>query len=192
MKHVPNILTVLRLIVAPIVVYLLFDASATAAVLAFVLFVLASITDWLDGRLARRYQVGSRLGQFLDPLADKVLVLGTFFALAWLYPSIPMWAVALIAFRAVAVTVLRSWMEARGRSLRTSQYGKWKTAAQLTFLIAFLFFRAAAFVTGWPWLEALLEHRTGVLIALLIVVAMTLFSGAHYFWPERPTNDPVS
>jgi CDP-diacylglycerol--glycerol-3-phosphate 3-phosphatidyltransferase len=86
MKHVPNALTISRIVAAPLCLWGLWTGTFVGQLLGTVLFIAAAITDYWDGRLARQYGVGSRLGQFLDPLADKVLVLGAFFLVPFLAP----------------------------------------------------------------------------------------------------------
>ena len=81
MKHVPNALTIGRIVVTPIFFVLLLSGSFVGQLVALVLFVFAAISDYWDGKIAREYDVGSRFGQFLDPLADKVLILGAMFTL---------------------------------------------------------------------------------------------------------------
>src|SRR5690606_37086076 len=133
----------------PVVLWLLLTGKLSGQVWALVLFIVAATSDYLDGRLARDFGVRSRLGQVLDPLADKILVLGTFAVLAIMMPAVvPWWAVGVILFRDVAVTVMRSWAESRGRSLRTSGAARAKTAAQLTFLIAMLVLLIATNIPG--------------------------------------------
>lgn len=183
MKHVPNALTIIRMVVTPILLLLLFSDSLAAQAWALGLFVFASISDWADGKLARRFGVGSRLGQFLDPIADKVLVLGTFTALIFILPAdVPWWLVAIIALRDLAVTLYRIHLKRNGRVLTTSRNAKWKTAAQLTFLIAVLLLltaqRTVEPVVGWmDWLFA-----SGILFwALVVVTIITVWTGAEYF-----------
>ncbi|PIQ61843.1 MAG: CDP-diacylglycerol--glycerol-3-phosphate 3-phosphatidyltransferase [Bacteroidetes bacterium CG12_big_fil_rev_8_21_14_0_65_60_17] len=183
MKHVPNALTVVRILVTPVLLYLLYRGGATGHAWALVLFVAASLSDWLDGKLARLFSVRSRLGQFLDPMADKVLVLGTFGMLWWLYPSIvPLWAVLLIALRDIGVTLLRSVYERQGRSLTTSRFAKWKTAAQLTFLIGFLVLLTAQDIPGAVGHGAGVVLDSTILVYVLTgVVLVTLYTGYLYF-----------
>jgi CDP-diacylglycerol--glycerol-3-phosphate 3-phosphatidyltransferase len=183
MKHVPNALTIIRIVVTPILLLLLFADSLAAQAWALGLFVFASISDWADGKVARRFGVGSRLGQFLDPIADKVLVLGTFIALVFVLPEdVAWWLVAIIAFRDLSVTVYRIILKRSGRVLTTSRNAKWKTAAQLTFLIAVLVFltaqRTLEPVVGWmEWLFA-----SGILFwSLVVVTLVTVWTGAEYF-----------
>ncbi len=202
MKHVPNALTIGRIVVTPIFLVLLLSGTLTGQFVAAVLFIVAAISDWLDGQVARRYGVGSRLGQFLDPLADKVLVLGAFFAFLFLPEDANgnrlaewwwWWAVGLIALRDVAVTALRAWAERRGQPIQTRYAAKVKTAAQLTFLIATLVFLVASKLTRFGgWVGELGALATTVVygpvtaVLLLVTVVLTLWTGALYFTRQQP------
>jgi CDP-diacylglycerol--glycerol-3-phosphate 3-phosphatidyltransferase len=156
------------------------------------LFIVAAVSDYLDGMLAREFKAGSRLGQFLDPFADKVLVLGTFGVLAYLMPSqVPWWGVALIAIRDFAVTALRSWAETRSRTLRTLPMAKLKTTLQLTFLIAMLAFltasrmRVPAYIAdAATWILA----SPIIFVSFLIVVVFTVGTGVVYFIRQEYSN----
>lgn len=190
MKHLPNALTIARIVLAPIVFVCMWQQSLLGSVLALAFFVIAAISDYWDGRFARMHQTGSRLGQFLDPLADKILVLGTFVVLAWLHNDMgyrgwglaPWWAVILIALRDFVVTGLRSYVEARGHSLRTLPLAKWKTTLQLTFLISVLVFLTLRFLPD-PLAQIGLWMLNGpILFALLLVlVVVTVGTGLLYF-----------
>lgn len=192
MKHVPNALTIIRILVTPVLLVLLLSGTFLGQLSALILFIFAAVSDYLDGKLARVYKVGSRLGQFLDPFADKVLVLGTFAVLAYLLPSqVPWWGVVLIALRDLGVTWLRSWAEARGRSLRTLGIAKAKTAVQLTFLITLLVLLSAeklpapaAIRDGAAWVFA----TPIVFVAMMIVVAFTLYTGVVYVFKQEYTS----
>ncbi len=183
MKHLPNALTIARMVLAPAVFVCLAQHTFTGNLLALIFFVVAAISDYWDGHFARAHQTDSRLGQFLDPLADKVLVLGTFVVLAWLHPRLaPWWAVALIALRDLGVTALRSYVEAKGKSLRTLPMAKWKTTLQLTFLISVLFFLTLRYFTGPLNTVAVWMLEGPVLFALLLVlVVVTVGTGLLYF-----------
>ncbi len=172
----------LRIVLTPVVLFGVWRGGLGGYALATAVFVVAAISDWLDGHLARRHATSSRMGRFLDPLADKILVLGTFAALAARHPEVvPVWAVALIALRDIGVTLLRSAYESRGKSLRTLPFAKSKTALQLTFLIAVLVFLTARAYggplgTGASWLLA-----SPLLAALLYaLVALTVGTGLLY------------
>ncbi|MEM1043409.1 MAG: CDP-diacylglycerol--glycerol-3-phosphate 3-phosphatidyltransferase [Bacteroidota bacterium] len=203
MKHLPNVLTIGRIVIVPVFLVLLFSGTLVSQLVATVLFIVAAISDYWDGRLAREYGVGSRLGQFLDPLADKVLVLGAFFAFLFLPADADgnrlaagwwWWAVGLIALRDVAVTALRAWAERQGRSIQTRYAAKLKTTVQLTFLIAALVFLTASKLTqfgGWIGdlgaYAALALYSPATSVLLLVTVVLTLWTGALYFTRQQPT-----
>lgn len=182
-RYLPNLLTVARILVTPLLLLLLTVSSQEGQASALLLFVLASLSDYYDGVLARRFQVRSRLGQYLDPLADKILVLGTFGMLAVEAPAVvPWWAVVVIALRDVAVTVLRTWVEAHGNTLQTFRVAKLKTTLQLAFLFSVLVLR-----TGTHMAPPIRQWATWVLyetylpgVALALVVGFTLATGALY------------
>ena len=181
-KRVPNALTVARITVTPILILCLFQDSLLGQGVALSLFAAAAASDYLDGRLARKLKAHSRLGRFLDPMADKVLVLGTFVALAFLRPEIvPWWAVTLIAARDILVTLVRMRAEVRGRSIRTLAAAKLKTLLQLTFLIGMLILLTLNQMTGTPG-----EIANGImastlpLVVLTVVVAFTVATGLWY------------
>lgn len=187
MHYVPNVLTVGRILLTPLILLALTTETLWGQAGALVLFLVAATSDYLDGQIARQMDVHSRLGRFLDPLADKVLVLGTFIMLAYLYPQIILWwAVALIALRDVGVTGLRLWAEARGLSLQTHPLAKTKTAAQLGFLIWMLVVLTAAqlpdpFRSTAAWV---LEQRLIPIALLLGVMLLTLLTGALYAYHQ--------
>ncbi len=190
MKYVPNALTIARIVLTPVMLILLLSNTFFGLVGALVLLVLGAISDYLDGKIARSYMVKSRLGQFLDPFADKVLVLGTFIVLAILVPDIvPWWAVALVALRDVAVTVLRSWQEARGRSLRTLPIAKAKTGVQIGFLIVVIGLMIGARLSGTTGriLAGVLESKAPFIL-MLFVVAFTVITGVIYLVRQEYTS----
>lgn len=187
MKFVANAITIGRIVLTPVVLFLLSWDTLEGQGGALVLFVIAAISDYVDGKVARAFGIRSRLGQFLDPLADKVLVLGTFAALAFLIPQIvPWWAVALIALRDVVITVMRAWAESKGRTLRTIPMAKTKTTLQLIFLIGVLVLLTARHLPG-----VIAEMAVWVLqsvipfILLMVVVALTVFTGLWYLFNQE-------
>ena len=182
MKNVPNVLTITRIALTPVMLVFLMSNTLWGLTAALSLFVIGAISDWLDGKIARSYEVRSRLGQFLDPFADKVLVLGTFVAVAILVPQVvPWWAVAVIALRDAAVTILRSWAESRGRSIRTRNIARAKTLSQLLFLIYLLFVMVLAKIPGGISVGAR-EVLYGPIsyMLMLLVMAFTVFTGVIY------------
>lgn len=192
MKFIPNALTIARIVLTPVLLLMLLSETLLGHVGALVLFILAAISDYYDGKIARRYEVRSRLGQFLDPLADKILVLGTFAVLSFMLPEIvPWWAVVLIALRDLAVTLLRTWTESHGRTLRTLSIAKWKTTVQLAFLIGLL----VALVARQPEMPSQIASSAAWLLDSLIpfiilmgVVALTVFTGIWYFFNQETVS----
>jgi CDP-diacylglycerol--glycerol-3-phosphate 3-phosphatidyltransferase len=178
--NVPNLLTLLRLLLVPIVVVLYYLPIELAHVLATVLFALAAVTDWLDGYLARNLKQMTKFGAFLDPVADKlmiavalVLVVGE---LRLPFLAIP---AAIIVGREIVVSALREWMAEIGKrtSLAVSMVAKIKTLAQMTALILLMLYRPG---------DSILLQISGSLL-LYIAAALTLWSMVMYLkiaWPD--------
>lgn len=196
MKHLPNALSLARIVLTPVFLVAFLSGTFTGQLLAVALFIVLAISDWLDGYLARRLQVTSRFGQYIDPLADKVLVLGTFVAIMFL-PTGPTgelvyewwwWIpVALIGARDAAVTWLRSWASRRGGVIRTRGAAKAKTAVQLTFLIALQILIVAAHLEGALGAFAASAVYSPIPdILLVITAALTVWTGALYFTGVQP------
>lgn len=183
LRYIPNLLTVGRILVTPLLLLLLTLPTQAGQMSAVFLFALASLSDYYDGVLARRLGVRSRLGQYLDPLADKVLVLGTFIVLSLEAPDlVPWWAVVAIALRDLVVTVLRSWAEAYGQTLHTYWMAKGKTMIQVLFLFGILVLRAMTHLSP-PFQGAarwVLYESSVPGLALTVVVGFTLATGALY------------
>ncbi len=135
--NLPNMLTMFRILVIPLVLFFVYYESRLNSFIAACLFALASITDYFDGWLARRRGLITVLGKFLDPLADKLIVSST---LVMLIPlgRIPAWVVVLLLARELAITGLRGIASSEGMVIAASQGGKWKTAFQLTGILGLL------------------------------------------------------
>ncbi|PEN14924.1 CDP-diacylglycerol--glycerol-3-phosphate 3-phosphatidyltransferase [Longibacter salinarum] len=190
LHHIPNLLTVARILLTPLVLVLLTVASFAGQAAALLCFMAAGISDYYDGVLARRMKARSRLGQFLDPLADKILVLGTFIMLLFVEPgAVTWWGVALIALRDIVVTAVRSYAESQGRTLKTFRVAKWKTLLQLFFLWAIMLLRTLEYTGAGPTVDWILRESGMALLAFYAVVAFTLFTGALYIF--QPQDDSV-
>jgi len=129
---------VLRVLSVPFFIYFFLQPSFTLRLTAFVLFALASLTDLIDGYLARKWNQQTEFGKFLDPLADKFLVLGAFITFLFLTEQVQIWMVFCIVGRDMLITALRYLAIKKGRSLRTSRFGKWKTAFQMFSIVVIL------------------------------------------------------
>lgn len=126
----PTKLTILRIVLTPVVVALLYFEGLYFRVASLGVFLIAALTDWFDGHLARKFGYVSSLGSFLDPLADKILVLSTLFAFAF-YGHIAVWMVVVIATRDLIITLLRWYADWKRQPVVTSATAKWKTASQM-------------------------------------------------------------
>ena len=144
MRHIPNLLTYLRLLLIPVFVLLLIDPSPGMVWAALVVFTIAALTDYFDGMVARRFQVVSDTGKLLDPLADKILVMAAFIMLVGLRadtdgnPWVPPWMVVMVLAREIWVTGLRGVAAARGTVVAAGGAGKWKTTFQMLSIAALL------------------------------------------------------
>lgn len=138
MHNVPNLLSLSRLVVTAVIIVLVLLNAPWAFLSATVLFVLASITDFFDGYLARRFKVGSPLGVFLDLTADKVFVSGILIALVQL-GLVPAWIVVIIVAREFLVTGLRSMAAAKGKVIPAGIWGKQKTLITMIAMAILLF-----------------------------------------------------
>lgn len=178
--NIPNLLTVTRILLIPVFLVLFYVAAPWAREAATAVFVLAAITDWLDGYLARRMQLVSALGAFLDPVADKLMVATALVLLVQSDPRVWMAvAAAVIIGREIAISALREWMAELGNrtQVAVSEIGKFKTAAQMV-AITLLIYRDDLW--GMP------IYTIG-LVLLYIAVFLTLWSMTLYLraaWPS--------
>jgi CDP-diacylglycerol--glycerol-3-phosphate 3-phosphatidyltransferase len=128
--NLPNLLTIGRVLVIPFVLYFIDNRSQVRSFVAMILYLLAAVTDFLDGFLARRRGQVSILGKFLDPLADKLIVMAALVVLVDV-DRLPAWLVVLLLARELAITGLRSIASSEGLVIAAGQLGKYKTALQL-------------------------------------------------------------
>ncbi len=138
--NLPNTLTVLRVASLPFFVWFLYQKEQAFHIAALVLFSIASLTDFIDGYLARKWKQETEFGKFLDPLADKIIVVGCFTTFIFLHEQIELWMVALIVGRDMLITTLRYFAIRLGKSIRTTMLGKVKTAFQMGAIILILIF----------------------------------------------------
>lgn len=170
--NLPNQITLLRLILS-VVVFVLLPLGHYFA--ALVVFVLAAGTDWIDGYIARKYDLVTQLGRVLDPFVDKFLICGTYIYLAVDYPAsgIAAWMAVIVVARELLVTVIRSFLEAEGVDFSAKMAGKLKMVFQCAAVVASLL--ALSWTTTIPlWLT-----YTVTALAWLSVVS-TVYSGAGY------------
>ena len=180
--NIPNLLTVLRIALIPVFIVLFYLPVSWGREAATVVFVLAAVTDWLDGYLARRMQLLTALGAFLDPVADKLMVATALVLVVQADPAVGMAvASAVIIGREITISALREWMAEIGdrTKVAVSTIGKFKTTVQMT-AISLLIYRDDLW--GIP------IYRVGQVL-LYVAVVLTLWSMLLYLnWPYRPAH----
>ena len=193
--NIPNLLTGLRFLLIPVIVVLVLSADSDWQILGTFLFILAALTDHLDGRLARRLRQVTAFGNFADPLADKLLTLSVFIAIAMRseFASIAIYLalwVAIIAVREIAITILRIWAISQDTAVVTSIWGKAKTTAQLvTIIVTLLLLNFRQLSHEIPGRAAYypgdLIVVAAVHVMIIICMLLTVISGALYIMNTR-------
>ena len=170
--NLPNKLSVARVLCIPAIVTLLHFPEPACRIAAAVLFIIGCLTDFLDGRIARKRNLVTDFGKFIDPVADKLLVLTTLIMLIHL-GLIPAWFVIVILCRELAVDGLRMVAVTKGQVIAAGPLGKWKTACQMVLISAMLVLNLSL-ARSWP-------------LAMLagIVILLTIVSGVDYFVRNR-------
>ena len=172
-KHLPNFLTLGRLILVPPIVGLLFFEGKVPSAVAAGIFLIASLTDFFDGFIARRFEVESSFGRFLDPIADKVLVTSALIMLIAL-GRVQAWVVMLIITREVAVSALRAITKTWDTTLQPSPAGKLKAVLQFAAIVPLIVHYEYNFIIPLNF------HLIGTVL-LYAALALTLWSGIDYF-----------
>lgn len=162
MKLFLNILTYSRIILTPLIIYLILQDNF---LLAGLIFGYCSISDVADGKIARKFKLVSEHGNYMDPLADKVLMIGTLSAFLYL-DVIALWAFSIIVGRDIIITFYRNYLLAKNKPLQTSQYGKFKTVFQHIMVLIILLADPA-------------QNLVDILVAINVLYAAS--TGIHYF-----------
>ena len=167
--NVPNVLTVVRILLVPVLVVALLDKTSSGDLLAAIVFAAASLTDAIDGYLARSRNWVTTFGKLMDPIADKLLIVAALIALVSL-SRLEAWVAMVIISREIAVTVLRAAAGAQGTVIAANSLGKLKTALQVAMVMVLIA------VGGSPLPVKLLVYTT---------VVVTVLSGLDYFFGLR-------
>ena len=176
----------LRIILTPLFIIFLFSEFYNAKLFSLFIFIIAAITDGYDGYLARKYNQITPEGKFLDPLADKVLVLSAFIAFAYI-GIIDFWMVSIIIFRDLFVTGLRIIMSSKGFSFITTKISKYKTAFQLTIIIITLIFISADDMhvnSLFPIVNFIKDFNIIYCLTFLMTI-FTAYTGINYVYMNR-------
>lgn len=190
--NLPNKLTVSRFALTGLFLLAIFWRSPYNDTVALVLFCLAGITDFLDGKIARDRNLITNFGKLMDPLADKILTCSAFIALVergqqagWAGVKVEAWMAVIIVARELAITGLRLLAASKNVVLAAEGFGKHKTISQITAIIALLVLEAYGEWGHWaevglkPWVPAFAR------VVLYLTVILTFTSGALYLWRNR-------
>ena len=172
--NLPNKLTLLRICLIPVFVILMLSQVSNFFLISCIIFIIASITDFLDGKIARKYNLVTDFGKFMDPLADKLLVISTLICMIETDLAAG-WMVIIIVARELSVSILRAIAAADGTVIAAGKSGKWKTATQMVSIVLLLF-------------GAHLENLTILMVGnilLIIATLLTLYSGWEYLYGNR-------
>ena len=182
----PTKLTCFRVLLTFLIMALLFAQGWIAKLAALGCFLLASATDWLDGYLARRWRQTSLLGALLDPIADKVLVLGMFLAFVQLR-LIPAWMVLIITLREFLITGVRLFAASRGLVLSAAKEGKHKTVSQIVTIFLILLLLMVEELPGMASVSAQARAAMAwtILGCMWVTTVLTVISGVSFFWRHR-------
>ena len=166
--NLPNKLSIARALCIPVIVILLYLSDPTCRIIAGIVFILACLTDFFDGRIARKRNLVTDFGKFIDPVADKLLVLTTLIMLNHM-KLMDAWIVIVILSRELSVDGLRMVAVTKGRVIAASPLGKWKTTCQMVLISLMLILNLSVYQV-WP-----------ITVLAMITVFMTLFSAVDYF-----------
>ena len=209
--NLPNGLTVARIIVTPAIAALPFVESSIARAAAFVLFLAAAISDWFDGYYARTRKQETDLGRMLDPLADKLLLVGTFVPMYFMSQEfefitpfgnydLPWWIVAIVLGREVTMTWFRQFAAKRGVVIAAIWPAKWKTTIQLIWSgAAYFWFFVATLIRERDWSGPISRNFgwfAGIVgaVSMLLAIGLTLYSlfvymrGYGYLFRTKPVS----
>ena len=167
--NVPNLLSISRILAVPVFIVLMLEPTPLRALLAGIVFSIASVTDWLDGYLARKWGQVTKIGKLLDPIADKILVTSALITLVDI-ARIPSWIAIVIIGREIAVTGLRAMAASEGIIMAAENMGKWKVGAQITAVLCLVL----DYHLGTDWLSDIGR------IAIFIAMVLAVVSGMRY------------
>lgn len=204
--NLPNTLSLLRIIFSPVFLLLFLSDVPLNVFLSFIVFTIAALTDWYDGWYARKYGFKTNWGQFLDPLADKILTSAAFIGFYLLKQKdhnfmgtvefIPVGVlVAIIIFRDLVLTVVRSVQELRGREFKTSMISKTKTFVQMTFVFIIIgSLSLVSIVKNTEITSGLINylHSDFNYYILLLLTILTVASGIAYIFESNPKQSQAT
>ncbi len=184
----PNQLTILRIILTPIFLVLFLTGEPVPIQISYLVFIIAAITDWYDGWLARKFNYITEWGKFMDPLADKILTSTAFIAFV-IVGVLQLWMVLLIIIRDLLVTLIRVYADYRNVSFRTTRSAQLKTFLQMFFLYYLLLIYTLntfeSLHVAYKDLFYILLNPVGIYIAMLFITLFTVITGITYIFNNR-------
>ncbi|WP_337865996.1 CDP-diacylglycerol--glycerol-3-phosphate 3-phosphatidyltransferase [Ignavibacterium sp.] len=179
----PNQLTVLRIILTPVYLFFFLSDNPTNIQISLGIYIIAALTDWYDGWLARKFNYITEWGKFWDPLADKILTSVVFIGFV-IVDLLPLWMIILVIIRDLSVTLLRVYADNRGYSFRTTYYAKWKTMLQMIFLYYLLILYVSKstieIYSAYQNLIDVLLNQDLIYFVILVITIITVHSGISY------------
>ena len=184
----PNQLTVLRIILTPVFVYLFLSEEPMYMQISLIVFFIAAITDWYDGWLARKFNYITTWGKFMDPLADKILTSGALFSFVYL-SVLDLWMVIAVVVRDVLITGLRLFAEWKNKSFITSKLAKIKTFSQMIFLfyliIVYTLKENSYLKYAYSKAINILTNEYLIYYLMLAITLFTVITGILYIYQNR-------
>ncbi len=184
----PNQLTTLRIILTPIFLYLFLSGDPTLVRISFIVFLVAAITDWYDGWLARKFNYITNWGKFMDPLADKILTSSAFFGFVFL-DVLSLWMVIVIVARDFIITFLRIYADYKKIKFSTSRLAQIKTFSQMFFLYYLLLFYVLRtfenLANDYADIFNILLNEQLIYWTMFAITVFTAYTGINYFVNNR-------
>jgi len=179
----PNQLTILRIILSPVFLFFFLSELIWMKQVSVAIYVIAALSDWYDGWLARKFNYITSWGRFWDPLADKILTSAAFIGFA-IVDLLPWWMVVIIVGRDVIITLLRVFSDMKNYAFTTSYYAKWKTMLQMVFLYYLLILFIAQYSPeiniDYGKLISMLLNKQLIYFIALFITLITFHSGILY------------
>ena len=185
--NIANRLTLLRIVLTFVFMGLVSLEGLLFKSLSLLVFIVAAVSDYFDGKIAQKMNMVTDFGRLMDPIADKILVLAAFAAFVQMQ-LIDAWMFVIVVSREILITSLRLFALNKGKVLSAAKAGKHKTVSQMAaifFILGFIVFMEAMkkFSTWNPMWESF--FRQGIYILMLLTVTLTLYSGVSYLWDNR-------
>jgi CDP-diacylglycerol--glycerol-3-phosphate 3-phosphatidyltransferase len=181
--NISNKLTFLRIALSFVCIGFILLNNFPSLLIAFAIFIIASITDFFDGYLARKHNLVTDLGKFLDPIADKILIIGVFLGFLQLR-VVNAWMISVIMLREFIVTGMRLYTLNKGVVLEAKRWGKHKTFSQVVGIFIIFITLILAKILPQSQIVVFL-YQTLIPLLMWYIVIVTLFSGVYYFWVNR-------